>query len=64
MTFTSEEECRLRVFENRIRRRIFGIELDLGRVWRRLHNQEFLSLYLSPNIFREIKARIFILVGL
>ena len=48
------EECRLRVFENRILRRIFGPKRDENREWRRLQNEEFHSLYRSPNIFRMI----------
>ena len=48
---------RLRVFENRILRRIFGPKGDENGEWRRLHNVEFHSLYLSPNIVRVIKSR-------
>ena len=50
-------ECRLRVFENRILRRIFGSKRDENGEWRRLHNEELHSLYRSPNIFRVIKSR-------
>ena len=49
-SLTSREESRLRVFENRILKRIFG-------EWRRLHNEEFHSLYRSLNIARVIKSR-------
>jgi hypothetical protein len=39
------EECRLKVFENRILRRIFGPKMDENGEWRRWHNEEFYSLY-------------------
>jgi hypothetical protein len=51
------EECRLRVFKNRILRRIFGLKRDESGEWRRLHNEELHSLYRSPNIVRVIKYR-------
>ena len=54
---TLREECRLRVFENRILRRIFGPKWDENGEWRRLHNEELHSLYCSPNIVRVIKSR-------
>ena len=47
----------LRVFENRILRRIFGSKRDENGEWRRLHNKELHSLYRSPNIVRVIKSR-------
>jgi len=47
-------ECRLRVFENRVLRRIFGSE---RHGWRKLHNEELNDLYSSPNIVRVIKSR-------
>ena len=50
-------ESRLRVFENRILSRIFGPNRDENGKWRRLHNEELLSLYRSPNIVRVIKSR-------
>jgi len=52
------EECRLRVFENRGLRRIFGPKRDevIGE-WRKLHNEELHDLYSSPNIVRVIKLR-------
>ena len=53
-----KEECRLRVFENRVLRRIFGPKRDeVTGEWRRLHNEELYALYCSPNIIRVIKAR-------
>ena len=51
------EERRLKVFENRILRRIFGSKRDTNGERRRLHNEEFHSLYCSPNIVRVIKSR-------
>jgi hypothetical protein len=52
------EKCRLRVFENRVLRRIFGPKRDkVTGEWRRLHNKELCGLYSSPNIIREIKSR-------
>ena len=51
------EECWLRVFENRILRRILGPKRDENGEWRRLHNEELHSLYLSSNIVRMIKSR-------
>ena len=56
-SFTLREESRLRVFENRILRRIFGPKRDENGEWRRLHNEELHSLYRSPNIVRVIKSR-------
>ena len=51
-SLTLREECRIRVFENRILRRIFGSKRDENGEWRRLHNEELHSLYRSPNIVR------------
>jgi len=52
------EEHRLRVFENRVLRRIFGPKRDeVTGEWRELHNEELNVLYSSPNIFRVIKSR-------
>ena len=56
-SLTLREECRLRVFENRILRRIFGAKRDENGEWRRLHNEELHSLYRSPNRVRMIKSR-------
>jgi hypothetical protein len=44
------EECRLRVFENKVLRRIFGLERDeVTEEWRKLHNKKLYALYSSPN---------------
>jgi hypothetical protein len=52
------EEHRLRVFENRVLRRIFGPKRDeVTGGWRKLHNEELDSLYSSPSILRMIKSR-------
>ena len=51
------EEFRLRAFENRILRRVFGPKRDENGEWRRLHNEELHILYRSPNIVRVIKSR-------
>jgi PAS domain-containing protein len=57
-SLTLREEHRLRVFENRVFRRIFGSKRDEvtgGR--RKLHNEELHNLYSSPNIIRMDKSR-------
>jgi hypothetical protein len=51
------EEHRLRVFEKRMLRRIFGPRREKDRSWRKSHNDELHSLYSSPNIVRVIKSR-------
>jgi hypothetical protein len=51
------EEHRLRVFENRVLRRIFGSKREDDGSWRKLHNDELHDLYSSPNIVRVIKTR-------
>jgi hypothetical protein len=49
------EKHKLRVFENRVLRRIFGLKRDrvMGG-WRKLHNEELHNLYSSPRIIRII----------
>jgi hypothetical protein len=55
---TVREEHKLRVFENRVLRRIFGPKKDgvMGG-WRKLHNEELHNLYSSQSIIRIIKSR-------
>jgi hypothetical protein len=48
----------MKVFENRVLRRIFGPRRDaVTGDWRKLHNEELHTLYSSPNIIRLIKSR-------
>jgi hypothetical protein len=55
---TLREEHRLRVFENRVLRMVFGQKRDeVTGEWRKLHNDEFRNLYSSPSIIRIIKSR-------
>jgi hypothetical protein len=56
-SLTLREEHKLRVFENRVLRRIFVPKCDgvTGR-WRKLHNEELHNLYFSPSIIRIIKS--------
>jgi hypothetical protein len=57
-SLTLREEHRLRVFENRVLRRIFGPKRDeVTGEWRRLHNEELNDLDSPPNIIRVIKSR-------
>ena len=56
-SLTLREECRLRVFENRILRRIFGPKRDENGEWRRFHKEEPRGLYRSHNIDSVIKSR-------
>jgi hypothetical protein len=55
---TIREEYRLRVFESKVLRRIFGPMRDVvSGGWRNLHNEELRDLYSSPSIIRIIKSR-------
>jgi hypothetical protein len=55
---TLREEHRLRVFENRVLRGIFGPKThEATGEWRKLHNGELHNLYSSPDIIRQIKSR-------
>jgi hypothetical protein len=56
-SLTLREERRLRVFENRVLRKIFGPKREEDGSWRKLHNDELHSPYSSPNIVRVIKSR-------
>jgi hypothetical protein len=57
-SLTLREEHRLRVFEKRVLRRIFGPKRDEGTGgWTKLHNEELHNLYSSPSIIRMIKSR-------
>jgi hypothetical protein len=52
------EEHRLRMFENRVLRGIFGAKRDeVTGEWKKLHNQELNDLYYSRNIIRVTKSR-------
>jgi hypothetical protein len=57
-SLTLREEHRLRVFANRVLRRIFGPKRDeVTGEWRKLHSGELHNLYSPPNIIRQIKSR-------
>ena len=57
-SLTLREERRLRVFENRVLRRICGPKRDeVTGEWRNLHNEELNDPYCSPNIVRVIKSK-------
>jgi hypothetical protein len=56
-SLTLREEYRLRVFENRVVKRIFGMKRnEVTGEWRKLHDEELHNLYSSPNIIRMIKS--------
>jgi hypothetical protein len=58
MSLTLREERRLKMLENSVQRRIFGLKREefMGG-WRKLHNEELRDLYSSPSIIRMIKSR-------
>jgi hypothetical protein len=57
-SLTLRKEQRLRVFQNRVLRRIFGRKRNEATgEWRRLHNEELNDLYSSPNFSHVIKSR-------
>jgi hypothetical protein len=57
-SLTLKEERRLRVFENRLLRRVFGPKRDeVTEEWRKLHNEELNDLYSLPNIVRVVNSR-------
>ncbi|KAJ4434360.1 hypothetical protein ANN_22919 [Periplaneta americana] len=58
LTLTLREEYRLRVFENKVLRKIFGAKRDeVTGEWKKLHNTELHAFYSSPDIIRNIKCR-------
>ena len=57
-SLTLREERGLRVFENRVLRRVFGPKRDKVKgEWRKLHNEELSELFSLPNIVRVVKSR-------
>jgi len=57
-SLTLREERRLRVFENRVLRRVFGPKRDeVTGEWKKLHTEELNDLYSLPNIVRVVKSR-------
>jgi hypothetical protein len=63
-SLTLREEHRLRVFENKVLRRIIGPKMDeVTGGWRKLHNEELRDLYSLPSIIRIIKSRRMELAG-
>ena len=57
-SLTLREEHRLREFENKVLRKIFGAKRDeITGEWRKLHNAELHTLYSSPNIIGNLKSR-------
>jgi len=58
-SLTLREEGRLKLFENRVKRRIFGPQrVEKTWEWRKLNNEELNDLYFSPNIVWVVKLRI------
>ena len=56
-SLTLREVHRLRVFENKVRRKIFWAKRnEIAGEWRELHNSELYALYSSPNIIRDLKS--------
>jgi hypothetical protein len=57
-SLTLRKQYRLKVFENRVLKRIFGPKRDaIMRGWRKPHSEELHNLYISPNIIGMIKSR-------
>jgi len=57
-SLTLREKRRLRVFENRVLRRVFGPKRDeVTEEWRKLHNEELSDRYSLPNIVQVVKSR-------
>jgi hypothetical protein len=58
LSLTLKEEYRLRVFENRVLRRIFGPKRDeVTGGWRKLHKEELHNLYSLQSIIRIVKPK-------
>jgi hypothetical protein len=58
LSLTLKEDLSLRVFENRVLRRVFGTKRDeVTGKWRKLYNEELNDLYCSPSIVWVIKSR-------
>jgi hypothetical protein len=56
-SLTLREEHGLRVFQNRVLRRIFGPKRDdVKGGWRKKHNEKLCNLYSSPSIIRMMKS--------
>ena len=57
-SLTLREERRLRVFENRVMRKVFGAKRDeVAGEWRKLYNEELSDLYSLPSIVQVVKSR-------
>ena len=57
-SLTLREDHRLRVFENKVLRKIFGAKRDgITGEWRKLHNAELHAFYSSPNIIRNLISK-------
>jgi hypothetical protein len=57
-SLTIREEHRLRMFDKRVLRRIFGSKRDeVTGSWRKLYNEEIHNLYSSPSVIRMMKSR-------
>jgi hypothetical protein len=54
----NKEGARLRVFEDRVLKMVFGLKREkVAGGWRRLHNEELHNLHTSPNIIQLVKSR-------
>jgi hypothetical protein len=63
-SLTLREKRRLRIFQNRVLRRVFGPKRDeVTGEWRKLHNEELSDRYSLPNIVRVLKSRRMRLAG-